>query len=164
MIVLCGGNIDVTLIGRVLDYALAADGRLVRFQSMISDRPGTPLSFASQSCFTFIHSFIHSGGLASFARLLADEQASIKEIVHERIFPGDEFSNVHVTVTVETRDREHWDRVYQRLLEAKIPTTLRLFPVAEPNGESSPSTSSASSTFIPAAHVDHDESSASTSS
>ena len=37
---LCGANIDITVLGRVIDRGLAADGRLVRFVATVSDRPG----------------------------------------------------------------------------------------------------------------------------
>ena len=37
---LCGGNIDTTVLGRVLERGLATDGRLCRFVVTVSDRPG----------------------------------------------------------------------------------------------------------------------------
>ena len=38
--VLCGGNIDTTVLGRVLERGLATDGRICRFVVNVSDRPG----------------------------------------------------------------------------------------------------------------------------
>lgn len=40
MVPLCGGNIDTTVLGRVIDRGLAADQRLIRFSATVSDRPG----------------------------------------------------------------------------------------------------------------------------
>lgn len=40
VIPLCGGNIDTTVLGRCLERGLAVDGRLVRFNVTVSDRPG----------------------------------------------------------------------------------------------------------------------------
>lgn len=40
VIALCGGNIDTTALGRVIERGLAAEGRLVRFGVRVSDRPG----------------------------------------------------------------------------------------------------------------------------
>lgn len=40
VIPLCGGNIDTTVLGRVIERGLAADGRLVRFVVTVDDRPG----------------------------------------------------------------------------------------------------------------------------
>ena len=37
---LCGGNIDSTVLGRVIERGLAADGRLIRFKVTVMDRPG----------------------------------------------------------------------------------------------------------------------------
>ena len=38
--ILCGGNIDTTALGRVLERGLAAEGRLIRFVVTVTDRPG----------------------------------------------------------------------------------------------------------------------------
>ena len=38
--VLCGGNIDASTLTRVIDRGLIAEGRLVRFTIVVSDRPG----------------------------------------------------------------------------------------------------------------------------
>ncbi|HET7260502.1 MAG TPA: threonine ammonia-lyase [Casimicrobiaceae bacterium] len=40
VLVLCGGNIDLTMLDRVIEVGLVADGRLARFTVSISDRPG----------------------------------------------------------------------------------------------------------------------------
>ena len=40
MIPLCGGNIDTTVLGRVIERGLAVDGRLCRFVVTVTDRPG----------------------------------------------------------------------------------------------------------------------------
>src|SRR5581483_3709618 len=37
----CGGNIDVSLLARIIQRGLAKDGRLVRLQIHLSDRPGS---------------------------------------------------------------------------------------------------------------------------
>jgi threonine dehydratase len=66
---LCGGNIDVNLISRVIERGLAADGRLCRFRASISDRPGS---------------------LAALLSVIASTGASIKEVSHDRNFgPAD---------------------------------------------------------------------------
>lgn len=72
---LCGGNIDPSVLCRVVERGLVADGRLCRFTVMISDRPGA---------------------LAEFCRLVALSGASIREIVHERAFAKVHVSSVEV--------------------------------------------------------------------
>lgn len=91
---LCGGNIDTTILGRVLERGLALDGRLSQFMATISDRPG---------------------GLASFAALIADEGASIKDIAHDRTFCETDISTVVVRCVIETRDTQHLAAVHARL-------------------------------------------------
>lgn len=54
---LCGGNVDTTVLGRVIDRGLAADKRLIRFAVTVSDRPG---------------------GIAKLAKEMADVGVSIK--------------------------------------------------------------------------------------
>ncbi len=93
---LCGGNIDPTILSRVIDHGLALDGRLTRFSAVIRDRPG---------------------GLAAFASVVADAGASIKQIQHERAFGGPDVSTVQVDCTAEVRDIEHI-RALHRALEA----------------------------------------------
>src|SRR5438128_9623219 len=83
---LCGGNIDLTTLGRVLERGLASDGRLCRFTATISDRPG---------------------GLARFAGLLAEEGASVVDIAHDRAFSDEDINTVTVHRVVETTDEEH---------------------------------------------------------
>src|SRR4029079_13608590 len=40
VLALCGGNIDLTMLDRVIETGLVADGRLARFTVSIKDRPG----------------------------------------------------------------------------------------------------------------------------
>jgi len=101
---LCGGNIDPTVLGRVIEHGLAVDGRLARFTAIISDRPG---------------------GLARLTGALADAGASIKQIVHERAFASADVSTVEVDCVVETRDRTHLEAVLERLRELGMPCRER---------------------------------------
>ena len=70
--------------GRVLERGLAADGRLVRFEAVVSDRPG---------------------GIAALTGLLAKAGVSVKDILHERPWVDTDISSVRVKVIVETADR-----------------------------------------------------------
>lgn len=40
VVILCGGNIDTTILGRCLQRGLAADGRMATFKVVVDDRPG----------------------------------------------------------------------------------------------------------------------------
>src|SRR5262249_447890 len=46
VLLLCGGNIDLNTLDRVIERGLASDGRLCRFTATISDRPGGLARFA----------------------------------------------------------------------------------------------------------------------
>jgi threonine dehydratase len=99
VLVLCGGNIDLTMLDRIIERGLVADGRLCRFTVVGSDRPG---------------------GLARIAQLIADAGASIKDITHDRAFSGPDLTAVNMLFTVETTDRQHIAELYRRLQGAKV--------------------------------------------
>ena len=98
-LLLCGGNIDPTLLGRVIEYGMVADGRLCRFTAVISDRPG---------------------GLERLTRVIAESEASVREIAHDRAFTGPDFTRVRVVCTVETSDRDHIRRLLAALEQAGL--------------------------------------------
>jgi len=94
VLLLCGGNIDLTMLDRVIDHGLAADGRRWRFTTRISDRPG---------------------GVARLTAVIAATGASVKEIVHDRLFSGADIFSTTVDVTVEAADRAHVAALIERL-------------------------------------------------
>jgi threonine dehydratase len=99
VLVLAGGNIDLTMLDRVIEVGLVADGRLSRFTVSISDRPG---------------------GLARLAEVIASTGASIKEIIHDRAFAGPDLSAVRVVCVVETTGHEHVTELHRALAAAGV--------------------------------------------
>jgi threonine dehydratase len=99
VLVLCGGNIDLSMLDRVIEVGLVADGRLARFTVSITDRPG---------------------GLARLADVIASTGASIKEIVHDRAFAGPDVSAVRVVCVVETTGRGHIEELHRALAAAGV--------------------------------------------
>jgi len=97
VLALCGGNIDLTMLDRVIEVGLVADGRLTRFTVSIADRPG---------------------GLARLAEVIASTGASIKEIVHDRAFSGPDLSAVRVGCVVETTGHDHVRELHGALAKA----------------------------------------------
>jgi threonine dehydratase len=97
-VVLCltGGNIDVTVISRIIERGLASDGRLFRTIIYISDRPGS---------------------LANLLAVIAGTGASIKEVSHDRNFGPADVAYVPVSVVMETRDAGHIDQIRHTLKE-----------------------------------------------
>jgi len=94
VLLLTGGNIDMSTLGRILERGLTYDGRLCRLNVTISDRPG---------------------GLARFASIVAEEGGSIIEINHDRAFASDDITTVVVHCVIETRDAEHIGILRNRL-------------------------------------------------
>src|SRR5205814_10528479 len=69
VLILSGGNIDVTVISKIIERGLAADGRICRVVVRVSDRPGS---------------------LAKLTSILAATGASVIEVDHDRAFgPAD---------------------------------------------------------------------------
>ncbi|HSU65458.1 MAG TPA: threonine ammonia-lyase [Tepidisphaeraceae bacterium] len=96
---LCGGNIDVTVLSRIIERGLAAEGRLCRIVASISDRPGS---------------------LAQLLAIIAGTGASIKEVSHDRNFGPADVARVLVSTVVETRDADHIRAVHEALQKAGI--------------------------------------------
>src|SRR4029453_3579649 len=94
-----GGNIDLTMLDRVIEVGLVADGRLTRFTVSIADPPG---------------------GLGRLAQGLASGGPSIKEIVHDRAFSGPDLSAVRVVCVVETTGHDHVVELHRALVDAGV--------------------------------------------
>jgi threonine dehydratase len=94
VLLLCGGNIDLTILDRVIKHGLAVDGRLWRFTTRVTDRPG---------------------GIARLTAAIAAAGASVQEIAHDRAFSGPDPFVASVEVTVETADAGHAAALYDHL-------------------------------------------------
>jgi threonine dehydratase len=94
--VLSGGNIDPLLLMRVIRHGLAAAGRYLFFRVRIPDSPG---------------------GLAHLLGELAEVEANVLDVVHERTSAQLHLDEVEVAMQVETRSPEHAGRVLARLRE-----------------------------------------------
>ncbi|KAJ8947278.1 hypothetical protein NQ318_014175 [Aromia moschata] len=86
VLLLTGGNIDTTILGRCLERGLAADGRLVKCKVTVSDRPG---------------------GISELCKLIGSIGVSIKDVIHERAWVASDVFSVEVKVVCETRDYHH---------------------------------------------------------
>ena len=98
--VLSGGNIDPLLLMGVIRHGLAADGRYLSFRARIPDRPGA---------------------LARLLQQLADLEANVLDVVHERTSAQLHLDEVEVALQVETRGGEHRAQLLAQLGEAGYP-------------------------------------------
>jgi threonine dehydratase len=98
VLILSGGNIDVTMLSRIIERGLVKDGRMVRLSIVLRDRPGA---------------------LARVSDLIAEERGNIVQIEHDRAFSRwVAIGETVVEVTLETSGRAHIDALIARLSAA----------------------------------------------
>lgn len=86
VLVLSGGNVDITTLGAVIDRGLAEAGRSVR---LLVDLPDIP------------------GALAGLAGAVSESRANIIEILHNRLTGELELGKAEVEMVLSTRGPEH---------------------------------------------------------
>ncbi len=84
-VIVSAGNIDVTLLSRIIERGLVQDGRLIRLRIHLLDKPGA---------------------LAELTRLIADHRANIVDTLHNRAYYGVNLGDTVIDITMETRGRE----------------------------------------------------------
>jgi threonine dehydratase len=84
--VVSGGNIDVSLLSRIIERGLVKDGRLVRIRIHLPDRPGA---------------------LAELSAVIAAQRANIVELKFDRAYYGVNLGDTAIDVTLETRGAAH---------------------------------------------------------
>jgi threonine dehydratase len=84
-VLVCGGNIDVTLLSRIIERGLVQDGRLIRLRIHLLDKPGA---------------------LADLTQLIAEHRANIVDTLHNRAYYGVNLGDTVIDITMETRGRE----------------------------------------------------------
>ncbi len=101
--VVSGGNIDLTLVNRILRQGLVREGRVAVIEGEISDRPGS---------------------LATFLTLLGKHKASVIDLHHDRDRLDLSLNRTGVEVHVETRGPEHIAELRKVLREAGYKATI----------------------------------------
>lgn len=94
VVILCGANIDMNILGRIIERSLLRQHRLVRLGITIRDRPG---------------------GLAGLLDIVAEQEANVLQIHHNRVFTESAFWQVDVELVLETRNREHVEQLLEAL-------------------------------------------------
>jgi len=96
-VLVCGGNIDVTLLSRIIERGLVKDGRLVRLRVHLPDYPGA---------------------LHRLTGLLAEHRANIVETAYDRAYHGVNLGDTAIDITMETRGPSHIAELLAALLGA----------------------------------------------
>ena len=92
--IISGGNIDISTISALIDKALIARGRVFCFAVQLPDKPGQ---------------------LLSVSQILAEQDANVIRLDHNQAMVTDSFKKVQLTVTCETHDEEHIQRIIAAL-------------------------------------------------
>jgi threonine dehydratase len=102
-LVLCGGNIDPLMLADIIERGMVRTGRLTRLTVELRDLPGA---------------------LARVTAILAEQNANIEEIFHQRAFTNLPVQTAEVDFVLETRDREHVQQVIHALGAGGFPAQL----------------------------------------
>ena len=94
VMILSGGNIDVTLMSRIIDRGLVQDGRRAALRVRVKDRPGA---------------------LAALTARLAETGANVLRLDHNRAMADLWVTEVEIDLTLELRGREHANQVIAAL-------------------------------------------------
>jgi threonine dehydratase len=84
-VLVCGGNIDVTLLSRIIERGLVQDGRLIRLRIHLLDKPGA---------------------LMDLTELIAKHRVNIVDTLYNRAYYGVNLGDTAIDITMETRGRE----------------------------------------------------------
>ena len=91
---LSGGNVDVTMLERILTRGLAKEGRTVNFSTVLPDEP-------------------HA--LASFLEVVSSLGANVLDVNHERRNTKAAIGSCVVNLSLETRDKAHIQEIFGSL-------------------------------------------------
>jgi len=97
--ILAGGNVDMYLLGQIVDKGLVAMGRLLKIFVLLPDRPGA---------------------LKELVDEITDANANIVEVVHDRLSLDINVGSAGVTLSLETEGQESADKLIARLKEKGI--------------------------------------------
>jgi threonine dehydratase len=94
VLVISGGNIDINFISRIIDKGMVKTGRLLRISLELEDVPGT---------------------LNKITALIAERQANILHIIHDRLSKDSPVGITKLELDLETRGKAHSKEVIASL-------------------------------------------------
>ena len=95
--VISGGNIDVTMLSRIIEKGLLRAGRVHKLRILMQDRPGQ---------------------LEIVSRIIGSNGANVMAVHHDRTDVDLDIRDAILEITMETQDREHAGRIMAALREA----------------------------------------------
>ena len=97
--VLAGGNIDMYLLGQIVDKGLAAMSRLLKLSVLLPDRPGA---------------------FKEIVDIVTLANANIVEVVHDRLSSDVNAGSASVTLNLETQGKEQAESLIKSLQEKNV--------------------------------------------
>jgi len=101
--ILAGGNVDMYLLGQIVDKGLAAMGRLLKLSIILPDRPGAFKVIVDEITFA---------------------NANIVEVVHDRLSSNINAGSAGVTLSLETQGKEQAELLIEALQKKNIQFSL----------------------------------------
>lgn len=96
-LIVSGGNIDVTILSRVIDRALIKEGRVADITVELMDKPGQ---------------------LVEVSSIVAESGANVIGVFHDKNGNEANINNCTLRVRMETRDFDHIEEIKKRLADA----------------------------------------------
>lgn len=93
---LSGGNIDVTILSRVIKRGLLMSGRTCQLTVELADKPGQ---------------------LKNVSRIIADLGGNVTSVHHERANEGSDVTGCYLRIVMETRNYEHIEQIKKGLTD-----------------------------------------------
>jgi threonine dehydratase len=93
-LVLCGGNIDPLMLADIIQRGMVRSGRLARIKVELRDLPGA---------------------LAKITNVIAESNANIEEVHHQRTFTNLPVQSAEVEFVLKTRNAAHVDEIVAKL-------------------------------------------------
>jgi len=103
VLILAGGNVDMYLLGQIVDKGLAAMGRLLKLSILLPDRPGAFKEIVDE---------------------ITLANANIVEVVHDRLSSQINAGSAGVTLSLETQGKEQAEILIKSLKKKNIQFTL----------------------------------------
>ena len=97
--ILCGGNVDMYLLGQIVSKGLGTMGRMMKVFILLKDKPGA---------------------LKEVVDELASLSANIVEVVHDRLSSNVPAGTTGVTLSLETENQEHTEKLIEHLKNKQI--------------------------------------------
>ncbi len=97
-VLLCGGNIDLNIVSKVIERGQRVANRLARISVIVNDLPGN---------------------LSRLTSVMAEQRANILEVYHDRVSPELGLRETRIDLLVETTSNEHISAI-----EAELKKTL----------------------------------------